>query len=76
MNKHLLKEAIRQRGGIRSFAEKMDWHRKKVQELVRGDFEPSRAEIVKIAKALHLGTWEFLEVFFPGLIDREGCWDA
>lgn len=76
MNKAKLKALVRERGGVRELAEKLGWHRNRVQDLLRGNFEPDRAEIVKIAKALHLGSWEFLEVFFPGLIDREGCWDA
>ena len=71
MNTHLLKEAIR-KCGIRAFAEKMDWHQKKVQELVRGGFEPSRMEIVKIAKALHLDQYEFRDIFFPELLDERG----
>ena len=76
MNTHLLKEAIR-KCGIRAFAEEMDWHRKKVQELVRGGFEPSRMEIVKIAKALHLDQYEFRDIFFPELLDERGrYWDT
>ena len=76
MNTYLLKQRIRQKCGIRIFAERMGWHRKKVQELIRGKFEPDRAEIVKIAKALHIGPSDFLETIFPELTDREGCWDT
>ena len=76
MNTHLLKEAIR-KCGIRAFAEEMDWPRKKVLKLVRGGFEPSRMEIVKIAKALHLDQYEFRDIFFPELLDERGrYWDA
>lgn len=68
MNTYRLKHLIRY-GGIRAFAERMGWHRKKVQELIRGKFEPDRAEIVKIAKALHMSRSSFLEIVFPELTD-------
>lgn len=75
MNTFELKQHIRRQGGIRAFAERMGWHRKKVQALLRGKFEPDRVEIVKISKALHIGPSDFLETIFPELTDREGCWD-
>lgn len=69
MNTYLLKQYIRQKCGIRIFAKRMDWHRKKVQALLRGRFEPDRTEIVKIAKALHMSRSNFLEIVFPELTD-------
>lgn len=69
MNTYLLKQYVRQRCGIRIFAERMGWHRKKVQALLRGKFEPDRAEIVKIAKALHMSRYDFLQTIFPELTD-------
>lgn len=69
MNTYLLKQHIRY-CGVRAFAEKIGWHRKKVQELIRGKFEPDRAEIVKIAKALYMSRYDFLEIMFPELTDR------
>ena len=69
MNTYLLKQYIRQRCGVRAFAERMRWHRKKVQALLRGRFEPDRADIVKIAKALHMGRSAFLKTIFPELTD-------
>ena len=69
MNTYLLKQRIRLVCGVRAFAERMGWHRKKVQELLRGRFEPDRAEIVKIATALHMGRYDFLETIFPELTD-------
>ena len=75
MNTYLLKQAIK-RNGVRAVADALGWHRKKVQELMRGKFEPDRKEIAKIAKVLHIRAYEFSEIFFPELIDREGCWDT
>ena len=69
MNTYLLKQYVRQSCGVRIFAERMGWHRKKVQSLLRGRFEPDRAEIVKIAKALRMGRSDFLETIFPELTD-------
>lgn len=68
MNTYRLKQRVK-RCGIRAFAEKIGWHRKKVQELLRGRFEPDRTEIVKIAKALQMGRSDFLEIVFPELTD-------
>lgn len=76
MNLYKLRAVVRERCGVRILAERLGWHRKRVQELLRGRFEPDRAEIVKISKALHIRGYEFAELFFPELIDREGCWDA
>ena len=76
MNTHLLRQIIRQRG-VRAVADALDWHRKKVQELMRGKFEPTRTEIVKIAKALHLDATTFRYIFFPECLDERGrYWDA
>ena len=68
MNTYRLKQRVK-RCEIRAFAERIGWHRKKVQELLRGRFEPDRTEIVKIAKALHMGRSDFLEIVFPELTD-------
>ena len=76
MNAHLLRQIIRQRG-VRAIADALGWHRKKVQELMRGKFEPTRTEIVKIAKALHLDAITFRDIFFPECLDERGrYWDA
>ena len=77
MNKYLLRQFIRRQGGIRYIAELLGCHRKKVQELMRGDFEPSRKQMANLARALELSQWQFVEVFFPELLD-ERCryWNA
>ena len=76
MNTYLLKQAIR-RSGVRVVADALGWHRKKVQELMRGKYEPDRKEIVKITKALHLDPWAFRDIFFPECLDERGrYWDA
>ena len=77
MNIHLLRQTVRRRGGVRYLAESLGWHRKKVQELMRGDFEPSRKQMVNLARGMELGQWEFVEIFFPELLDERGrYWDA
>ena len=77
MNKAKLKALVRERGGVRELADKLGWHRNRVQDLLRGNFEPNRAEIVKIAKALRMRQYEFTEIFFPELLDaRLRYWDV
>lgn len=76
MNTYLLKQAIK-RNGVRAVADALGWHRKKVQELMRGKIEPDRLEIVKVTKALHLDPYTFRDIFFPELLDERGrYWDA
>ena len=76
MNTYLLKQAIK-RNGVRAVADALGWHRKKVQALMRGKFEPDRTEIVKIAKVLHLDQYTFRDIFFPECLDERGrYWDA
>lgn len=71
MNTYLLRQIIRQ-NGVRAVAAALGWHRKKVQELMRGKFEPDRTEIVKITKALHLSPNTFRDIFFPECMDERG----
>ena len=77
MNTYLLRQTIRKWGGVRILADALGWHRKKVQELMHGKFEPDRMEIVKIAKTMHLDAYTFRDIFFPECLDERGrYWDA
>ncbi|MBO4676831.1 MAG: hypothetical protein J5633_04730 [Oscillospiraceae bacterium] len=77
MNLYKLRTVVQARCGVRILAERLGWHRKLVQKLLRGDLEPTRRQIVNLARALELNRWEFCEIFFPELMD-ERCryWDA
>lgn len=77
MNKAKLKALVRERGGARNLAEKLGWDALHVEQLLHGVYEPGRAEIVKIAKALRMRQYEFTEIFFPELMDaRLRYWDV